>query len=187
MIFRSGFLRAALASSGAVLLFSFAACGGKVIDVGEGDDSSNKPDSGSDAGGDGTTTACSGDLDIPVCPACDDPNSPIPQCVDGVWTCAVSKCVPPPPESCDTIPEPDCACGAAQCVSGQWDCPADCGGFCPATVDNLGGQPCVTDGLICGDECGDPCQPCNYVVCTSGAWQEVESTAESCDAGTPGR
>lgn len=164
-------------------LISFAACGGKVIGEGGGDDSStNKPDAG---GGDSSTTQCQGDLNIPVCPVCvgdTNPNPP-PQCIDGAWTCPATKCEPPPPDNCETTPAPGCGCSFAQCVNNQWACAADCGGNCPASVDNLGGAPCVTEGLICGDECGDPCQECNYVVCTGGTWNEVESTPVACDGG----
>ncbi len=181
MIFRSGFLRAALATSGAALLFSFAACGGKVIEEGGGgDDSSSNHDAGNPDG----STACNGDLNRPICPVCEGttPPSPPPQCIDGQWECPATKCEPPP-NSCETTPEPSCECGQVQCVNDQWDCPADCGGYCPASVDNLGGEPCVTEGLICGDECGDPCQTCNYVACTGGTWQEVESLPTACDGG----
>lgn len=185
MIFRSGFLRAALATSGAALLFSFAACGGKVVGEGGGggdDSSSNPPPDGGK--NDGNTSTCTGVVSCPVCEG--DPNSGQATCVDGEWQCATTKCVPPPPDDCDTTAEPDCSCGTPQCLDDSWTCPGDCGGFCPASVDNLGGQPCVTEGLICGDECGDPCQACNYAVCTSGTWNEVESLPESCDGGAPG-
>jgi hypothetical protein len=185
MISRSGLLRAAFAISGAALLVSFAACGGKVIGEGGGggdDSSSNPPPDGGK--NDGSTSTCTGTISCPVCEG--DPNSGQATCVDGQWQCApTTKCVPPPPDSCDTIPAPDCACGEAKCVNEQWACAADCGGYCPASVDNLGGQPCETEGLICGDECGDPCQVCNYVACTSGTWIEVQSTPVACDAGPP--
>jgi hypothetical protein len=182
MIFRSGFLRAAIATSGAALLFSFAACGGKVIEEGGGgDDSSSNHDAGKPDG----STACNGDLNIPACPLCKgEVTAPAAQCIDGQWECPTTRCEGPP-NNCDQTTA-DCTCGSASCIDNQWVCPADCGGYCPASVDGLNGEPCVTDGLICGDECGDPCEQCNYVVCTGGAWNEVESVPTACDGGAGG-
>jgi hypothetical protein len=183
MIFRSGFLRSTIATSGALLLFSFVACGGKVIGVGEGDDSSSTQDAGKNDGGGSDGGNCSQfGISCPVCEG--DPNSGQASCVDGQWQCAATKCEPPQ-NNCENTTA-DCKCGTPSCIGDQWVCPSDCSGNCPASVDNLDGTPCVTDGLICGDQCGDPCSFCNYVACNGGTWNEVESPPVVCDGGVGG-
>ncbi|MEO7109461.1 MAG: hypothetical protein ABI183_03390 [Polyangiaceae bacterium] len=159
--------------------FSFAACGGKVVGEG-GDDSSVNHGGDGGVGGDGGACSTFG-ISCPVCEG--DPNSGQASCVDGQWQCAATKCKPPHDNCEDT--SADCKCGTPSCIDDQWVCPTDCSGNCPASVDNLDGTPCVTDGLICGDECGDPCSFCNYVACNGGTWNEVESFPQVCDGGAP--
>lgn len=58
------------------------------------------------------------------------------------------------------------------------------GGGAPVACDPMNlpavGSPCMTEGEFCSPGCEDPCQFCNVVTCTKGAWQNLEVFPASC-------
>ncbi|MEO6572567.1 MAG: hypothetical protein ABIP89_01920 [Polyangiaceae bacterium] len=165
-----------------VALATVAACGGKVA--------------GDSDGGPGTVgpvePACSA-RNVPTCAgSCDEDYGIKPSCIAGSWVCPFPPDHCKPPSGCNPNGEPDCACGAAKCVTGIWECPRSCG--CPADLGSAVGTPCYEEGMSCGGSaCTNACEFCNILECSEGKWTQLEAFPDpncgdaeiAVDAGTP--
>jgi hypothetical protein len=52
--------------------------------------------------------------------------------------------------------------------------PADTGEPCPQDFQAADGQPCASEGRVCGGPCSDPCHFCNLLTCEAGHWTWME-------------
>jgi len=130
-------------------------------------------------------------------------------CTDGVWVrgevepgdpmeCTPVPCgeddVPPEGslcttegESCAPFKDPCTPYTDAICTDGSWEYtyigpgdPDTCGAVCDPENLPEEGSTCSMEGEFCSPGCDDPCQFCNVLECSGGAWQALEVAPAEC-------